>query len=89
MNKNNGQKTGDVAGQQENINSNLVDEFGDVNQYRELDAIGTGAYGTVYKAENLKNNAIVAMKKVRIALTDDGVPMTILREISLLRHQKI
>ena len=45
-----------------------------------------GAYGTVYKAENLKNNAIVAMKKVRIALTDDGVPMTILREISLLRH---
>ena len=42
MNKNNGQKTGDVAGQQENINSNLVDEFGDVNQYRELDAIGTG-----------------------------------------------
>ena len=42
--------------------------------------------GTVYKAENLKNNAIVAMKKVRIALTDDGVPMTILREISLLRH---
>lgn len=86
MNKNSGQKTGDVAGQQENINSNLVDEFGDVNQYRELDAIGTGAYGTVYKAENLKNNAIVAMKKVRIALTDDGVPMTILREISLLRH---
>ena len=26
------------------------------------------------------------MKKVRIALTEDGVPMTILREISLLRH---
>ena len=40
----------------------------------------------MYKAENLKNNAIVAMKKVRIALTDDGVPMSILREISLLRH---
>ena len=45
-----------------------------------------GAYGTVYKAENLKNNELVAMKKVRIALTEDGVPMTILREISLLRH---
>merc|ERR1719166_165266 len=61
-------------------------EFGDVSQYRELNAIGTGAYGTVYKAENLKNNELVAMKKVRIALTEDGVPMTILREISLLRH---
>merc|ERR1712062_955567 len=61
-------------------------EFGDVSQYRELNAIGTGAYGTEYKAENLKNNELVAMKKVRIALTEDGVPMTILREISLLRH---
>ena len=45
-----------------------------------------GAYGTVYKAEDLKNNEIVAMKKVRIALTEDGVPMSVLREISLLRH---
>ena len=26
------------------------------------------------------------MKKVRIALTEDGVPMSVLREISLLRH---
>ena len=46
----------------------------------------SGAYGTVYKAEDLKNNEIVAMKKVRIALTEDGVPMSVLREISLLRH---
>jgi len=63
-----------------------ADDFGDVSQYRELNAIGTGAYGTVYKAEDLKNNEIVAMKKVRIALTEDGVPMSVLREISLLRH---
>lgn len=61
-------------------------EFGDVSQYRELNAIGTGAYGTVYKAQDLKNEEIVAMKKVRIALTEDGVPMSVLREISLLRH---
>jgi len=84
MNKNN--KNAETATNKNVINSNLTEEFGDVNQYKELDAIGTGAYGTVYKAENLKNNAIVAMKKVRIALTDDGVPMSILREISLLRH---
>jgi len=60
--------------------------FGDVAQYRELNAIGTGAYGTVYRAEDIKRNEIVAMKKVRIALTEDGVPMSVLREISLLRH---
>ena len=40
----------------------------------------------MYKAEDLRSRATVAMKKVRIALTEDGVPMTILREISLLRH---
>lgn len=77
----------------DNVNENQpasrsvpADDFGDVSQYRELNAIGTGAYGTVYKAEDLKNNEIVAMKKVRIALTEDGVPMSVLREISLLRH---
>jgi len=62
------------------------EDFGDVSQYRELNPIGTGAYGTVYKAQDLKSNTIVAMKKVRIALTEDGVPMSVLREISLLRH---
>merc|ERR1711874_159533 len=82
-------KAGNVSTttQSQTAQSALVSqEFGDVSQYRELNAIGTGAYGTVYKAENLKNNELVAMKKVRIALTEDGVPMTILREISLLRH---
>jgi cyclin-dependent kinase 6 len=67
-------------------NRDGLTEFGDVAQYRELNAIGTGAYGTVYRAEDLKRNEIVAMKKVRIALTEDGVPMSVLREISLLRH---
>merc|ERR1719499_2384050 len=61
-------------------------DFGDLEQYVELNPIGTGAYATVYKAESRKTSEIVAMKKVRIALTEDGVPMTILREISLLRH---
>merc|ERR1719333_1581963 len=66
--------------------SHLPDDFGDLEQYVELSHIGSGAYATVYKAESRRTNEIVAMKKVRIALTEDGVPMTILREISLLRH---
>merc|ERR1719458_1040591 len=77
------------AGQAGGVEGRSVEnsaEFGDVAQYRELNAIGTGAYGTVYRAEDLKRNEIVAMKKVRIALTEDGVPMSVLREISLLRH---
>ncbi|XP_055630299.1 cyclin-dependent kinase 4 [Toxorhynchites rutilus septentrionalis] len=55
--------------------------------YEELNVIGTGAYGTVYKARDLGNEGnIVALKKVRVALTEDGVPMSTLREIALLKQ---
>ena len=46
----------------------------------------SGAYATVYKARDLKTDTVVAMKKVKIQLGEDGVPMNVLREISLLRH---
>lgn len=59
----------------------------DQTDYEELNVIGTGAYGTVYRARDLKNpGSIVAIKKVRVALTDDGVPMSTLREIALLKQ---
>ncbi|XP_028169900.1 cyclin-dependent kinase 4 [Ostrinia furnacalis] len=56
-------------------------------KYEELNVIGTGAYGTVYKARDLHNGGqIVAMKKVKVALTEDGIPLSTLREIALLRQ---
>jgi len=61
-------------------------DFGDASQYVEVSPIGTGAYGTVYKARDTRLDSFVAMKKVRIAMTEDGVPANVLREISLLRH---
>jgi serine/threonine protein kinase len=49
--------------------------------------VTAGAYGTVYKARDLSNNGhIVALKKVRVPLTEDGVPMSTLREIALLKQ---
>ena len=45
-----------------------------------------GAYGTVYMAKDKENDTIVALKKMRFTLTEDGVPMAILREISLLKQ---
>lgn len=55
--------------------------------YEELSVIGTGAYGTVYKARDLANQGqVVALKKVRVPLTEDGVPMNTLREIALLKQ---
>lgn len=54
--------------------------------YQELNIIGTGAYGTVYRARDNNSGQIVALKKVRIPLTDDGVPMSTLREIAVLKQ---
>lgn len=58
----------------------------DPDHYEEIHVIGTGAYGTVYKARDTVNDSIVAIKKVKLGLTEDGVPMQVLREISLLKQ---
>ena len=61
-------------------------ESGDQN-YEEVCVIGNGAYGTVYKARDLKNDGqFVAMKTIRIQNTEEGMPMSAIREISLLKQ---
>ena len=46
-----------------------------------------GAYGTVYKAKNKTNGHIVAMKKIRVHLCEDGgLPPSTLREIAMLKQ---
>lgn len=60
---------------------------GNDKDYEEVGLIGTGAYGTVYKARDLRNEgSFVALKKVRVSLTEDGIPMSTLREIAVLRQ---
>lgn len=46
----------------------------------------TGTYGVVYKGRNKRNNKLVALKKIRLELADEGIPSTAVREISLLRE---
>jgi cyclin-dependent kinase 6 len=46
-----------------------------------------GAYGTVYLARD-SNNEKVALKTMNFALTEDGVPSSIVREISVLMQLK-
>lgn len=48
--------------------------------------IFTGAYGTVYRARDNLTGKFVAIKKVRITLTENGVSASTLREISLLKQ---
>jgi cyclin-dependent kinase 10 len=52
------------------------------------------AYGIVYRARDMTSSKIVALKQVRISAEErqNGVPVTALREISILRslkHQNI
>ena len=56
--------------------------------YEELAIIGRGAYGTVFKAHDVDNNRTVALKRVRIAnnTEEKGVPISTLREITLLKQ---
>jgi cyclin-dependent kinase 6 len=54
--------------------------------YEEISVVGTGAYGTVYKGYDLKTSRIVAMKRIRIQMTEEGLPISTVREIAYLRH---
>lgn len=65
------------------IQTSLLGEYA---SYEELSLIGNGAYGTVYKAKDKASGQVVALKKVRVPLTEDGLPMSTLREIATLKQ---
>jgi serine/threonine protein kinase len=48
--------------------------------------LGEGTYGDVYKARDKGSNRIVALKKIKLEHTEEGVPSTAIREISLLKE---
>ena len=56
------------------------------DDYERLDEIGTGAYGTVYRARNRHSGRHVAMKELRLLSQEEGVPVTTVREVTLLKR---
>ncbi|XP_048210872.1 cyclin-dependent kinase 10 isoform X3 [Perognathus longimembris pacificus] len=63
-----------------------------VKEFEKLNRIGEGTYGIVYRARDTKTDEIVALKKVRMDKEKDGIPISSLREITLLlrlRHPNI
>jgi len=54
--------------------------------YDKLEQIGEGTYGVVYKALDKQTGKFVALKKVRMESSAEGVPSTAMREISLLKE---
>uniref|UniRef100_A0A8D3CN78 Cyclin dependent kinase 10 n=1 Tax=Scophthalmus maximus TaxID=52904 RepID=A0A8D3CN78_SCOMX len=63
-----------------------------VREFEKFNRIGEGTYGIVYRARDTKSDEIVALKKVRMDKERDGIPISSLREITLLlrlRHPNI
>ncbi|XP_006002684.1 cyclin-dependent kinase 6 isoform X2 [Latimeria chalumnae] len=55
--------------------------------YEPVAEIGEGAYGKVYKARDLKNGGrFVALKKVRVQTGEEGMPLSTIREVAVLRQ---
>jgi serine/threonine protein kinase len=48
--------------------------------------LGDGAYGEVFKAQNKITKQIVALKQMKLLIESEGVPSTVIREISILRE---
>merc|ERR1719282_1037057 len=67
---------------------NIVSSDVHLNErYEKLEIIGSGYYGKVFQARDNETNQIVALKHIHIDDDlGDGVPGTVIREISLLRE---
>ncbi|KAM6338900.1 cyclin-dependent kinase 6 isoform 2-T2 [Podargus strigoides] len=66
----------------EKDSTNLADQ-----QYECVAEIGEGAYGKVFKARDLKNGGrFVALKRVRVQTSEEGMPLSTIREVAVLRH---
>ena len=57
-----------------------------MEKYEKVEKVGEGTYGVVYKVRNVRTNSILALKKIRLADEEEGVPATAIREISLLKE---
>lgn len=60
-----------------------------LKRYEKIEFLGEGQFATVYKARDVENDNIVAVKKIKIGSrqeAQDGINRTALREIKLLQE---
>ncbi|KAK9788436.1 hypothetical protein WJX73_004917 [Symbiochloris irregularis] len=55
-------------------------------RYENVEKIGEGTYGVVYRARDVATGQVIALKKIRLEQEEEGVPSTAIREISLLKE---
>lgn len=56
-----------------------------MENYRRTEILGQGAYGKVYKGQDLRTGQLVALKRALTTSEEEGIPPTTLREISILK----
>ena len=55
-----------------------------VERYTKIQNLGEGSYGVVFKAVDTETDQLVAIKKIKINIGDEGLSTSSLREVSLL-----
>ncbi|CAH8391068.1 unnamed protein product [Eruca vesicaria subsp. sativa] len=58
------------------------------DRYLKQEILGQGTYGVVFKATDTKTGETVAIKKIRLGKHKEGVNITALREIKMLKELK-
>jgi len=56
-----------------------------MENYQKLNKLGEGTYGVVFKAKDLRKDDFVAMKIMHVEEEEEGVSVTALREIALMK----
>ncbi|MCJ1287089.1 hypothetical protein MMC26_006437 [Xylographa opegraphella] len=61
-----------------------------IDSFEQLNQLGEGTYGVVHRAKERASGKVVALKQIRMSSEErqNGIPITALREISILRSLK-
>lgn len=59
-----------------------------MGEYEKLNRVGQGTYGIVYRARDSKSGEILALKRMRVEKLREGIGISSIREINLLRSLK-
>jgi serine/threonine protein kinase len=57
-----------------------------MDAFTKSEKLGEGTYGIVYRAIETSTGEVVALKQMRIEQEEEGVPVTALREVALIRN---
>ncbi|CAG8635871.1 7712_t:CDS:2, partial [Dentiscutata heterogama] len=63
-----------------------------IDDYEFMDKLGEGTFGEVHKGKHTKSGKIVALKRILMHNEKEGIPITAIREIKILRqlnHQNV